>query len=315
MTALAPSPSITTRLLDWANAAQGAYAPSTERAYRSDFDAFRAWCSLAGLTPLPAQPETVAKYLRAEAYAGKAVATLRRRAATIARLHTAAGLPSPCRSEPVRLALRALARERGTQQRQASPLTLKDAQKIEAKVLTDDPRLKDLRDVALLLVGKDLLARASELVSLTIGAVSFDAEDGAAHVALRRHKTSTETQECLIGPDAASALQRWLEAAGIASGALFRSITKGGKPTNLPLSTRDVTRIVKSLASRAHLDASHVSSHSMRIGTAVDCVAANIDAASIMQAGGWTSVRMVARYTSKLAAKRGAIARLHKLTG
>ncbi len=53
----------------------------------------------------------------------------------------------------------------------------------------------------------------------------------------------------------------------------------------------------------------------MRVGTAVDCVAANIDAASIMQAGGWTSVRMVARYTSKLAAKRGAIARLHKLTG
>jgi hypothetical protein len=149
----------------------------------------------------------------------------------------------------------------------------------------------------LMLVGKDLLARASELVSLTVEGLSFDAEDGTAHVALRRRKTSTEMQECLIGPDAAAAL-----------------ISKGGKPTDVPLSTRDVSRILKSLVTRARLDATGVSSHSMRVGTAVDCVAANIDAASIMQAGGWTSVRMVARYTARLAAKRGAIARLHKLT-
>jgi integrase len=302
-------------LLAWAKAAQGAYATATERAYQTDFNAFRAWCARAQQSPLPAEPETVAAYLRAESVDGKAVATIRRRAATIARLHTAAGLPSPCGSEVVRLALRAIARERGTQQRQATPLTLRDTQRIEAKVLTEDVRLKDIRDVALLLVGKDLLARASEIVSLTLDAVAFDLDDGTAHVALRRHKTSTETQECLIGPEAAGALQRWLRAAAIASGPLFRSVTKGGKATAMPLSTRDVGRILKSLATRARLDASHVSSHSMRVGTAVDCVAANIDAASIMQAGGWTSVRMVARYTARLAAKRGAIARLHKLGG
>jgi integrase len=315
MAALTLSPTITHRLSDWARAAEGAYAPATERAYQADFDAFRTWCAVAQLSPLPATPETVATYLRSQAAAGKAVATLRRRAATIARLHTAAGLPSPCNSEPVRLALRALARERGTQQRQASPITLKDAHKIEAKILTEDARLKDIRDLALLLVGKDLLARASELVSLTVEAVSFDATDGTAHIALRRRKTSTETQDCLIGPDAATALKRWLQQAGIASGAIFRSITKGGRPTDTALATRDVSRILKALASRARLDASRVSSHSLRVGTAVDCVAANIDAASIMQAGGWTSVRMVARYTSRLAAKRGAIARLHNLTG
>src|ERR1700730_391274 len=225
MSDLVPSPSLAQHLIDWAKAAQGAYAPATERAYQTDFDAFRAWCAVAQVAALPAEPNTVAAFLRAQAAAGKAVATIRRRAATIARLHTAAGLPSPCSSEPVRLALRALARERGTQQRQASPLTLKDAHKIEAKVLGDDARLKDIRDVALLIVGQDLLARASELVSLTVDAVTFDAEDGTAHVALRRHKTSTEAQECLVGPDAAAALQRWLQAAGIASGALFRSIT------------------------------------------------------------------------------------------
>lgn len=315
MSTITTFPSVARQLLDWAREAQGAYARSTERAYQADFNAFRSWCAVAQLNPLPATPETVATYLHAESAAGKAVATLRRRAATIARLHAAAGLSSPCGSEPVRLALRALARERGTQQRQASPLTLKDAHKIEANTLTEDVRLKDLRDVALLLVGKDLLARASEVASLTVDAVSFDAEDGTAHATMRRRKTSTETQDCLIGPDAVVALKRWLREAGITSGTIFRSITKGGRPTENPLTTRDVSRILKALANRARLDASRVSSHSLRVGTAVDCVAANIDAASIMQAGGWTSVRMVARYTSKLAAKRGAIARLHKLTG
>lgn len=302
-------------LLAWSVAAQGAYAPATERAYQADFNRFRAWCRVSCLSPLPAAPETVAGYLRAEAIEGKAVATIRRRAATIARMHTAAGLPSPCRGEPVRLALRAIARERGTQQRQAAPLTLKDAQRIEATLLVDGARLKDLRDLALLLVGKDLLARASELVALTVEGIGFDASDGTGHVALRRRKTSTEPHGCLIGPEATAALQRWLSAAQIATGAVFRSVTKGGRATDSPLSTRDVGRILKALAVRACLDPAVISAHSLRVGTAVDCMAANIDATSIMQAGGWTSVRMVARYTAKLAAKRGAIARLHRISG
>lgn len=41
-------------------------------------------------------------------------------------------------------------------------------------------------------IGKDLLARASELVSLTVGAVAFDPDDGTAHLTLRRRKTSTQ---------------------------------------------------------------------------------------------------------------------------
>ncbi len=312
-TAVSPT-ALVERLTQWSSAAQGAFAANTERAYQVDSRAFATWCSAAGQAVLPAEPSTVAAFLRAESEAGKAVSTVRRRAATIARLHRAAGLSNPCDSEVVRLALKAIARERGTQQRQAGPLTAKDAHRIQC-MIGEDASLKDHRDLALLLVGKDLLARASELVALTVDAVSFDVDDGTAHVALRRRKTSTEPQDCLLGPDAAGALRRWLREAGITSGAVFQSITKGGQVTGTALSVRDVGRILKDLASRARLDPAKVSSHSLRVGTAVDCVAANIDASAIMQAGGWTSVRMVARYTSKLAAKRGAIARLHKLAG
>lgn len=152
-----------------------------------------------------------------------------------ARSVFAAYAPNPCHSEVVRLALKAIARERGTQQRQAA--------------------------------------------------------------------------------DDTTQLRRWLGDAAITSGAVFQSITKGSVVTGTALSARDVGRILKGLVSRAKLSVAGISGHSLRVGTAVDCVAANIDAATIMQAGGWSSVRMVARYTSKLAAKRGAIARLHKLAG
>jgi len=118
---LSPPLVLAERLAAWSEAAQGAYAPSTERAYRADLQAFRGWCVVAQVAPLPAEPSTVAAFLRAEEAAGRAVATLRRRAATIAKVHRAAGLPSPCRAEDVRLALRAIARARGTQQRQAAP--------------------------------------------------------------------------------------------------------------------------------------------------------------------------------------------------
>jgi integrase len=182
-------------------------------------------------------------------------------------------------------------------------------------VLGDDARLKDLRDVALMMVGRDLLARASELVGLTVEAVQFDA-DGAL-VALRRRKTSTETMTYQIGPGAAAALHRWLGAAGIKSGLVFRSTTKGGntlKPR--ALSVRDVGRVLKGLAARAKFDQTRVaalSGHSMRVGMACDLVAANVDSAAIMQAAGWSTPRMLARYTQRLDAKRGAIARYYKL--
>jgi integrase len=316
LTPAAPLPSaLATRLAEWTEAARGAYAEATERARRVDTGAFSTWCNSQGLQSLPADPMTVAGFLRSEDAAGKSVATIRRRAASLAQMHRAAGVPNPCQAEPVRLALRAISRQRGTDQSQAAPLSARDAQRIEDRVLGDDARLKDLRDVALMMVGRDLLARASELVGLTVEAVQFDA-DGAL-VALRRRKTSTETTTYQIGPGAAAALQRWLKAADISSGLVFRSTTRGGNTLKSgALSVRDVGRVLKALAARARFDEARVaalSGHSMRVGMACDLAAANVDSAAIMQAAGWSTPRMLARYTQRLNAKRGAIARYYKL--
>jgi site-specific recombinase XerD len=299
------------RLQAWVAEARSALADNTLRAYRIDGERFGGWCREHGLDVLPAAASTVATFLRAEAAAGKAVATIRRRAATIARMHAAAGLPNPCSDELVRLALKGIARHQGTDQRQAAGLTDRDAAAIRGRM---GDTLRDARDLALMLVGRDLLARASELVALRVEDVQQGA-DGTI-VSLRRRKTATEARPYFIGQEAATALQQWLASAGITAGLAFRSITRGHRATDRALDRRDVSRILKARAAGARLGhAAGVSGHSLRVGMAQDLVSAGLDVASVMQAGGWRSERMVARYSERIAAGRGAVARFYARTG
>jgi site-specific recombinase XerD len=309
LTTLSPTlpASAAEHLQAWGLAARDALSAETQRAYAVDSRAFAAWCRAAGLAMLPASPATVAAYLKAESDAGRAVATVRRRAATVSRLHRAAGLENPCEHELVRLALKGIARARGTDQRQAAALTGRDADTIRARL---GDTLGNVRDFALLLAGRDLLTRSAELVALTVA--DLTACDDGMLVQMRRHKTSTETNTYYMGPEAAAAVQAWLTRARITEGPVFQSVTKGGKATGRALSTRDVRRTLKTLAVGARLGhGAQVSGHSLRVGMAQDLVAADMDMASVMQAGGWSTPRMIARYTEKLTARRGAVARYY----
>ena len=296
------------RLNAWAEVAREALAPNTLRGYRVDCERFTTWCKAQGVVALPATPETVQGFLRAEVEAKPyKVGTLRRRVASIAAMHRAAELPNPCEAALVRLELKGLARRLGTGQRQAAPLTERDLHRIRARM---GDTVRDLRDQALLLVGRDLLARASELVALRVEDVQ--AVEGGAVVALRRRKTDTEARPYFIGPEATEALQAWLRRAGIEAGLLFRSVNKAGKASDRGLSTRDVGRVLKGRAMQAQLPAAGgVSAHSMRTGMACDLVAANLEVSAVMAAGGWSTPSMVARYTAGLAAQRGAVARYY----
>lgn len=296
------------RLNAWAEVAREALAPNTLRGYHTDTGRFRDWCKAQGVAALPATPETVQGFLRAEVEAKPyKVGTLRRRVASIAAMHRAAELPNPCEAALVRLELKGLARRLGTGQRQAAPLTERDLHRIRARL---GDTVRDLRDQALLLVGRDLLARASELVALRVEDVQ--AVEGGAVVALRRRKTDTEARPYFIGPEATEALQAWLRRAGIEAGLLFRSVNKAGKASDRGLSTRDVGRVLKGRAMQAQLPAAGgVSAHSMRTGMACDLVAANLEVSAVMAAGGWSTPSMVARYTAGLAAQRGAVARYY----
>ena len=158
----------------------------------------------------------------------------------------------------------------------------------------------------MLLVGRDLLARSYELVSLTVDNIDY-VENGSV-VTFRRAKTETDSHSYFIGKDATDALRAWLEAANIQDGFIFQSMTRGHRATGRAISTRDVRRILKEVGQLAGIDAS---GHSVRVGMTQDLIATNADLPSIMQAGAWKSAAMPSRYGEKITAQRGAVAQFY----
>ena len=93
-------------------------------------------------------------------------------------------------------------------------------------------------------------------------------------------------------------LQRWLDAAGIRDGYLFRRISGPWIGPN-SLCPYSVNRILKTAATHAGLAAKIVadlSGHSMRVGAAQDLMADGIGLLPIMRAGGWKSMNVIGRY-------------------
>ncbi|MEI8397425.1 MAG: tyrosine-type recombinase/integrase [Rhodospirillaceae bacterium] len=305
------SDAIAERLADYARQADGALSPNTERAIRADTAVFMAWCGERDLVALPASPETVAAFVDAMAESRKP-ATVRRYVASVAHLHRAAGLDDPSKGNAVRLAMKRLGRQHGTRQDQAAPL---GELAVERVLATTGDTMIDRRDLALVMVARDMLARRSEVVALQVEDVTFGA-DGTATVLVRRSKTDTAGEGAVLwlSPRTTAALRRWLDGAGVTTGPLFRSVGKGGAIGGA-LDAGDVARRFKVMAERAGINPAAISGHSARVGMAQDLVAHGAELPAVMVAGRWKSPTMPARYAERLSAGRGAVAQYYGRRG
>ncbi len=273
-------------------------AENTLRGYRTDWRDFCGWCEGHAVCPLPAAPEAVASYI-AECAGRLKVGSIQRRLNAIAEAHKAVGLPSPTHAPIVANTLKGIRRTTGTAPEQKAAALTDD---IRAMVDATDGGIIGARDRALVLLGFAGAFRRSELVALDIDDCSFG-KDGLT-VTLRRTKTDQDGVSRKIGipyganPDTCPVrvLQAWIEQAGIASGALFRSINRHGRVLAKRLAPIDVARIVKKLALCAGLDPQRYAGHSLRAGHATSAAIAGASERSIMNQTGHRSVQMVRRY-------------------
>ncbi|MBF0627841.1 MAG: tyrosine-type recombinase/integrase [Magnetococcales bacterium] len=310
-TAIADQNAILARLAEFDRYARGALAKNTERAIRADITRFVEFCAQCGMASLPSTPETVAAFVDAMA-THCAPATIRRYVSSISTYHQAAGLESPTRSMPVRLTLKKMSREKGTRQTQAAPI---NRRLVNEMLESDRGTFRDLRDLALVLVGYDVLCRRSELAALDVADFTF-CEDGSGTVLIRRSKSDQEGAGAVrfIAPDTVERVKKWMKIAKIQQGAMFRGINNANAMEER-LSDKGVARAFKRMAALTGADAEGISGHSCRVGAAQDMVSAGLEIAGVMQAGGWKSPVMVARYTEKLMARRGASAQLARIQG
>ena len=297
------------QLAHYSRHASGAFSKNTERALRSDVARFIEFCTEHGYPSLPTTPEALVAFL-ASLTETHATASIRRFLSSIATFHKAAGLESPTHSMEVRMAMKRHTRAKGTRQRQAGPL---NRPLVEKMLLAHEGTLRDKRDLALLAVAYDTLCRRSEIAAFTVGDFSF-AEEGSGTVLVRRSKTDQEGAGSVryLAHDTVVTVKDWLNATGNPQDpkvAMFRGVNNSGQ-LGERISEKGINRAFKRLAKRAGADARCVSGHSCRVGAAQDMVAAGLEIVEVMQSGGWKTPVMVARYSEKLSARRGAAAKL-----
>jgi len=272
----APRPTPPTARAAMAMAKSQAYqdaadAPSTLRAYATDLRNFEAWCADNGFRAMPATPEIVGAYLAA-AGEGYAMQTLRRRVAAIARASGVAGHPLDTKHPAIRETLRGIARTHGSRGRRSAALTTTELKKLSRVC---EPGMAGDRDRALLLTAFAGALRRSELVALDVQRLT--SSDDGVKLLLEKSKTDKvgEGAEIMIvfgrheDTCPVRALRRWLDAAAIASGPVFRKVNKAGRVETRRLSEDAVRQILLRRAAQAGINgtlAEPVSPHGLRAG-------------------------------------------------
>src|SRR5450631_3637867 len=291
--------------------------PNTQRARRSDWKVFTAFCAERSYLPLPASPAVVAAFIETMSTAtsetaARSVATIERYVSTIAHAHTLANLPDPTRTAYVKGAYKQFTRGRpASQPKQALRW---EHVRLALETLNTGSLTRDLRAKAMLAVAYSTMARRAELVALTVERCHFDNEgEGTALIYMSkvdREEPRFLSQEVVVH------LKAWLQHAGIISGPIFRRIENTGAIGTRTIHPQEVARTLQrigramSIASEEAWPSLRLGAHSTRIGAAHDMVAAGIDLTSIMHEGGWNDPKMPRYYTRELAAKDSGMARL-----
>lgn len=339
-------PAIEADLLD---AARRAMSANSWRALRADLGVFSRWAQQAGAVTLPAEPASVARFLREQAEAGKKAATLARYASSIARAHALANLPDPTRTERVRLELKAQRRALGVRQRQARGLRFRGEVAdplaaagpmgvcVEAMLAATPPGLQGCRDRALLSLAFDTGLRRSEIVATRWSHVEKGSM-GAGRLFVPRSKSDQEGAGAyaFLSARTMAALAAWREASGrgvsgLAEAPIFRRLhrARGRDGTDIwtpgtALTAQSVTLIYRAmldtaraaglLGEMAEADYDHwrqsLTAHSTRVGLTQDLFAAGQDLAGIMQALRWKSPAQPARYAQALSVEANAAAKV-----
>lgn len=259
---------------------QRSKADNTADTYQT---AIRVYQSQGGV--FPATALSIAAWLEvAQTTDGKLfkVSSLQTYLAAIAAAHISLGLENPCADPLVLHTLKALKKERGTQQKQARALLLEELSQMCDS--SSDNELSDVRDKALLLVGWVCALRRSELVNVRFEHLRLMPQ--GYELSIPHSKTDQAGQGWQLPIPYAKkfrycpveALRAWIAALneqGFTTGYIFRGVNKSQRIKEAGLTPHSVDYLVKKRAELARLKPVYtlagkkvlaVSAHSLRAG-------------------------------------------------
>ena len=288
---------------------EGAYAPSTIRAYRADLTDFIHFCSERDANALPAEPYLIVQYICELTGSGRSSASIRRALCGLSAIHKLNRFDDPTKDPDVSLEMRRMHRKLGRSCSQASGI---NTDTLDLLLLAIDDSIRGIRDRVLLLVAYDTLCRRSELVSLQVKDVKINTKNGkeTSSILLRRSKTDQESMGkwLHLSTRTHQALMEWMRKLPEDQEMLFCGLNRA-LDFNTNIGAGQINRIYKRVARKAgfnEIEIERISGHSMRIGAAQDLLTAGASMPIIMQRGRWSKTDTVMRYlehgNNKLAA-------------
>lgn len=250
-----------------------------------------------------------------------APATVRRRLANWSTLTRWRGLEgsfsSPSVKSAVRLAIRAINQPRN--RKSAHAITGDILTKLLATCSGED--ITTLRDRAILIVAFTSGGRRrSEIAGFRMDQLVIQApvtdEAGSPlpslGVHLGRTKTSGADHDEIIYLTGrrVDALTRWLEAAKIDKGSVFRKVDRWGNVSARALEPSAINRIVKQRAQMSGLDASEFSAHGLRSGYLTEAANRGIPLPEAMEQSRHRSVQQASDYYNDAKRRSGRASRL-----
>lgn len=176
------------------------------------------------------------------------------------------------------------------------------AEELKAMLRHCAPTMAGIRDKAILLIGFSGAFRRSDLVNLDVEDLST-ADEGLV-ITIRKGKTDQKREGRKIGIPygeedvtcPVKALMKWLDAAQIDSGPVFRAVTKFERPRPTRLSDQVVAETVKRYCSLIGKKTAHFSGHSLRAGFATSAAVAGASERSIQKQTGHANLNILRRY-------------------
>lgn len=273
-------------------------AENTKAAYASDWRIFEAFCEDRVLASLPCEPKTLEMFCVEMVSAGLKTATVLRRVATISAVHHRAFLNSPSEDPGFRKTLRGIRREHGGDATPKRPLSV-DHLRLIGEAYSSSEKLRDKRDLAMILIGWCGAFRQSEIVALNVD--DIESTPGGLKICVRRSKTDQEGVGAFVGiPESKApevcpvrALFRYLTAAKIDSGPVFRRLGRWELEIKERLAPDGVNAAVKRAIAAIDEVPAPYGGHSLRSGLATSAAAKGATLQEIASHGRWRSIETV----------------------
>jgi site-specific recombinase XerD len=260
-----------------------ARSANTMRGYRSDWNEWCAWCDREDVSPLPAPPEGISRYLTFLAGHGARVGTMSRRLSAIRFAHHIRNLPDPTEHARVFAVWEGIRRTHGAPPEQASPLMPPELFDVLDACPTvrnwkraghaSEPDLRGYRDRALLLVGFVAALRRSELAAITTAQVNEHPNGLVLTIPRSKTNQAGDHTELVVLPRAGNpqrcpvqALNTWRTLASIDDGRVFRRVTKSNLPGPGGLNPESINQLIQQAVARAGINPAGYSAHSLRAG-------------------------------------------------